>query len=405
MARSVFALVLSLAAVAKAERLPMQSDFGRCANAVQSSGHEADLQGQLRMEILVRRDGRVFAAFVAGERGIGNRRLERCLANEALLWQLPPVPIDYQRTYAPITFVPGGSESRGDTNRMGVGSGQTSASVMMPDINNPPSWEPIDPVVSQETLDVTETATLAERGLASLAVRDYPAAVRALRDALQRSAEDAVALRGLVQALLESDGDPAEARQLAERLVKLDPSSVGGHEAMIRVCIAQKDPACLATHWKAAKASKDFLPRQRLFAEQLQAKVMQAVADARRAPAAEGQAQADQKDECAAQKGDDATALCLVRRCLDAGSAQYAKELSEQNRTEYVVGEWRAKRAGAGRVIVSREIATKDTPPQRHEPMWLVKLGEQVTMQPTNAEARQITLTHNACAARVSSGK
>jgi hypothetical protein len=392
---------------AASERPPLQGDFGRCANAIQNSGRGADLQGALRMELLVRRDGRVYAAFIAGERGIDNRQLERCLTNMAVLWQLPEVPIDYERTFAPISFTPGGSDTGGSTESMTVGSGQMQASVMQPDINNPPPWEPINVQVAQQTLDVSELATIPEHGIASLAVKDYPTALQTFRDALARTPEDPVALRGMVQALVETNGNLAEARGLAERLVKIDPSSVAGHEAMIRVCIAQKDAACLGEHWKAAMASKDFAPRSRMFREQLQTPVQQAVADARKAPAAAPAAQQQdaQQDECVTAPNDEARAICFARRCLDAGSAQYAKELSEQNKIDYVAGQWRAKPAGTGRMVVTREISTNTKPPQEHNPMWILKLGEQVTMMPANAEARQITLTHNACASRVTAGK
>jgi len=136
LAAALFALASS---AARAERPPLQSDFGRCANAVQNSGRDADLQGQLRMELLVRRDGKVYGAFVAGERGIDNRKLERCLTSEALLWVLPAASIDYQRSYAPVSFVPGGSDNGGPGQF--AGRGQSSANIMLPDMNNPPAFD------------------------------------------------------------------------------------------------------------------------------------------------------------------------------------------------------------------------------------------------------------------------
>jgi hypothetical protein len=104
-------------------------------------------------------------------------------------------------------------------------------------------------------------------------------------------------------------------------------------------------------------------------------------------------------------QGEDQQTLCVAKRCLDAGSAEYAQELSRQNKVEYVAGEWRVKKVGQSKMLITREITTKETPPQQHNAMWLVKVGDQLILQPTNAEARQITLTHNACAARVTTGQ
>src|SRR4051812_49942155 len=58
-----------LAFPALAERLPLQNDFDRCAIAMVNSGAAGDLQGQLRMELMIRRDGKVYAAFVSSEKG------------------------------------------------------------------------------------------------------------------------------------------------------------------------------------------------------------------------------------------------------------------------------------------------------------------------------------------------
>jgi hypothetical protein len=174
---------------------------------------------------------------------------------------------------------------------------------------------------------------------------------------------------------------------------------------MIKVCLAANDGKCAAEHWKPANKAADFGPRSRLFAEQLYPAVKQAAEDLRTHAATQQQQQAAPGDPCASVQGEDQQTLCVAKRCLDAGSAEYAKELSGQNKVEYVAGEWRVKKVGQSKMLITREITTKETPPQQHNAMWLVKVGDQLILQPTNAEARQITLTHNACAARVTTGQ
>jgi tetratricopeptide (TPR) repeat protein len=272
---------------------------------------------------------------------------------------------------------------------------------MLPELDRPPPAEALNLDAARNTLDVGEFATPAENGVALLAVRRYPEAIRTFREVLAKSADDPQALRGLAEALAESDGDLQEARTVAARLLQIAPDSVAGHEAMIKVCLAAHDARCAAEHWKPANQAKDFGPRSRLFAEQLYPAVKQAAADLQ----AKGSKQPPSADPCASEQGEDQQTLCVVKRCLDAGSAEYAKELSQQNKVEYVAGEWRVKPMGKGKMLVTREIATHETPPQQHNAIWLVKTEDKLIMQPSNAEARQITLTHNACGARVTAGQ
>jgi predicted Zn-dependent protease len=290
----------------------------------------------------------------------------------------------------------------GESTRMGRATGQSPPEIILPSLESPPPAEPIAVEVAQETLEVGDFATPAERGLAELAVHRYAEAIKQLRGALAQKPDDAEAMRGLAEALVASGGDLREARALAERLLQIAPGSVAGHEAMIRVCLAAHDAKCAFEHWKPANAAKDFGPRSRLFKDELFAQVNQAAADLRSGTAARPEAAAGQpeQDPCAQEQGEEKQVLCVVKRCLDAGSAEYAKDLSRQNNTEYQAGEWRTKPVSQGKMLVTREIATKGDPPQRHNAIWLVKFGEQLVIQPTNTEARQITLTHNACAAR-----
>ena len=58
----------------------------------------------------------------------------------------------------------------------------------------------------------------------------------------------------------------------------------------------------------------------------------------------------------------------------------------------------------AGKLLVTRPIAPKDRDKggAQHDAMWLVSLGDQLVMHPTNTEAKQISLQHNRCTARAS---
>jgi len=409
MIRAALIVSLLVAASAKAERLPMQSDFNRCAQAAVDTGGGGDLQGQIRLELFIRKAGKVYAAYVNSAKGITNRKLERCLSDRALLWDfsLTEAPLDYRRPYQ-LTFSPGGSSAGGTSATLGAQSGQTPPDVMMPDINSPPPPEPIDLEVARATLEVAEFATPAERGMAELAVQRYPEAIKEFRAALGSSGEvDRTALRGLSQSLIESRGDLKEARALAEKLVAADPASEAGHEAMVRVCLAEPNDLCAFDEFKKAKGAKDTKQRGYVLRDELQPGVQAAAARLQSAAGKPGQAPAA-ADPCAKEEGEEKQALCVVKRCLDAGSAAYAKELSAQNGVEYLAGEWRTKQVSTNKMLVTREIAAAGKPgepvPQGHNALWLVTLGDQLKMMPTNSEARQITISHNACPTRVSSG-
>jgi hypothetical protein len=123
----------------------MQSDFDRCVLRISDSGNE-DIQGRLRLELLVRASGEVYAAFVHSEKGVEDRRLERCLVAAALFWKLPEVSVDYSRPYV-LSFVPGGTEMDFSDPVYWSGqhyAGQGRASVFMPDINDAPPPAEVD---------------------------------------------------------------------------------------------------------------------------------------------------------------------------------------------------------------------------------------------------------------------
>jgi tetratricopeptide (TPR) repeat protein len=413
-ARKLLAVLVLSSGAALAERPPLQSDLDRCTNATQSNGRDTNLQGRVRLQMLIRPNGRPYAAFVWSEAGITDRQLERCLSSMPMLWDLSPSTLDYVWPY-PMSFVPGGERIAG-----GVGFGstteQSTPSAMMPSLNEPPGWEPLNVAAAQATLDIIENATPAERASAELAVHRYQPAISGFREALGKSAGDKMALRGLAHALAESGGDLKEASATATRLLELDPNGEQGHEAMLRVCLAVKDDACVVTHFNLANKAKDLSLRWLILRDELKPMAEQAAARLRErgkaqtsaaaTPAAPGAvAQKDvPQDPCAAEKGDERQALCVVKRCLDEGTVLYARELGEQNHVEYQLGDWRAKTVSAGKLLVTRPILPKDREKggAQHDAMWLVSVGDQLVMHPTNTEARQISLQHNRCTARAS---
>lgn len=380
-------LILAALLVASSARLPIQQDFDRCTLAAEDNGNRS-LQGHLRLELLIRKSGEVYAAFASAEHGIEDRRLERCLTATALLWKLPAVPVDYQRPYV-VSFAPGATAV--DNSLYSAGQGSTvpgRTSVFLPDPNDPPPLAEVDTRVAQATLEVDDHATDAESGTAQLAVGRAKQAVEAFRRALAHDSTDLVALRGLAEALSSTDA-LAEARATAEKLVALEPDGVGGHEAMLTACLALRDDECAFAQWRAARAARDVAPRSRALAALQPA--AQAVAE--RLRVAQGV-----DDPCGAPKTAQDEALCAARRCLDAGSAEYAKEISAQNHLQYELQPWTVKSFGGSRMVVTRTIASASG--DRHDARWLVKLGDELVLTPASAEARQISLRHSRCAAR-----
>jgi Tetratricopeptide repeat len=413
----VVAASAALAHAAKADRPPFQQDMDRCALRAAEHGSRS-LAGQVRFDLLKRADGQVYASYVHGEGGIDNRAFERCIASAMILWSFGAEQrIDYAAPY-PLSVTVGNSGFGGPTSSAApghIGDAQTIPEVHMPAANFRAEPMELNVKAAQETLELLESATSAEVGMARLAVHDYPLARTLFEEVLAKNPGDPMASRGLAIALAESHGDLGEARKLAEQAIAANPGSEAGHEALLRVCLAAKDDRCAFEQWKAANAGEDLAPRAyvlrelepatRAAAARLQASaqvVAPPVGDAGTAvQAPPGQATAG--DPCAAEQGDEKQALCVVKRCLEAGSIDYAQELSRQNAVDYAVGEWRTKAAGAGRFLVTRPIVPKTSGTGgTHDALWLVKMGDNLVIQPSNTEARQITLTHNACGSRAS---
>lgn len=398
----------SFATAARANRPPLQQDLDRCALRAAEHGSRS-LAGQVRFDLLKRPDGQVYAAYVRGEAGVDDRPFERCVSSAMILWSFgAEQKVDYLAPYT-LSLTVGNSGFRGPGSRV-FGDEETMPAVHMPAANERPGPMELNLAAAQETLEVLETASTAEQGMARLAVHDYAAARTLFQQALDKVPGDPMATRGLSIALAEGHGDLGEARKLAEQVIAAQPRSEAGHEALLRVCLVAKDDRCVFEQWKAANAAEDLAPRAyglrdleaaaRVAAARLQAAAKPGT-PAPNAGAAGQPLPAGATDPCAAEQGDEKQALCVVKRCLDQGSVEYAKDLSRQNAVEYVAGEWRVKVAGAGRLLVTRPIAPQ-TPGAgaAHDALWLVKLGDNLVIQPSNTEARQITLTHNACGSR-----
>lgn len=362
-------------------RLPLQSDFDRCALLAADHGNE-NLQGRVRLELLLRSSGNVYAAFVHSAAGIDDKRLFACLTGFALLWKLPPVAVDYQRPYE-LAFVPGGTEIDMSPLQYQAGihyAGQGRASVFMPGIDDPAPSRPPDVALAQRTLDVAEWAEESERGIAELVVGRTPQALSSLRAALERDPSDPIALRGLATALAGT-GEVGEARAAADLLAAVRPGSVVAAEAMLRVCIAAGDDPCTFRSFNAASHAGDLGPRSRLVAE-LQPRAEQAAARLR-----EQAAVARKNDPCAALADSKALATCLVRKCLDDGLAAWAAERKMDP------GAWTISPAGEEKFVATRAMGSGAS-----DPRWVVVLGTRsVKMSPVNEAARQVSVRHSRC--------
>ncbi|MFL5445065.1 MAG: tetratricopeptide repeat protein [Myxococcales bacterium] len=250
-----------------ASRPPLQSDVDLCALRAVDLGDRAPM-GRIRLHLLVRTDGSVYAAYVHNAGGIDNRGLQRCLADRATTWVLAPAAVEYERAFE-LSFVPGGSELGNGidywTGQGGTGEGRTS--VMLPDMTRSLPPLPIEQPLARDTLIIADFATPAEQGTALVAVGRAAEAVEFLRVGIAQQPGDSVALLGLTRALTATGGDLDEARATARHLLEIAPESVLGHEAMLRVCLAARDSECSLREWSAAVHAADAGARSRILFE------------------------------------------------------------------------------------------------------------------------------------------
>ncbi len=397
-----FGIVAALVAPggARADRLPFQADVDICAQRAVELGDSA-LSGSVRLELLVRADGKVYAAYAHSAKGMDDKVFFICLTSNALLWQYPPVSggLDTRGPF-PLTVTPGGA------NTGSAHSQQVAPEVFLPSAR--PEVEPadLDAKMAQTSLNLLDDATLAERGQAMLAVQKYPDALQAFHDALEKDPNDRIALRGLAQALAESGGSLADARAAAAKLIGVAPDSEVGPEAMLRVCAAAKDDLCVFNAWRQLRTMRDAEARNRLIREELQPMAEKSAQRLRmheaekKTQAAAEASDAGVEDSCGGEASESLVALCEVKRCLDNGSAIYAQELSQGGEV-FEVSDWRFREAGKDRLLVTRPISSRvreGKPVEHRDAIFLVKIGQSFSIQASNAEAKAIAVKHNACA-------
>jgi hypothetical protein len=250
-----------------AVRPPLQSDVDLCALRAMELGDRTPM-GRLRLHLLVRDDGSVYAAYVHNTGGVDDRSLQRCIADRATTWILAPAPVEYERAYE-LSFIPGGSEF-GDALQYWNGEGamgQGRGIVILPDSTSSSPPLPIEQPVARDTLAVADFASVAEHGTALVSVGRATDALPLLRNAVQDGPDDPVALLGLTRALTESRGDVAEARRSALHLLEIAPDSVVAHEALLRVCLAAREGECSIREWRAAVRAPDAAARSRILYE------------------------------------------------------------------------------------------------------------------------------------------
>jgi hypothetical protein len=274
MPRLTSALALLVAGCATAgpahERLPLESDIQRCALRASDLG-SGDLMGKLRLHLLVRADGHVFASYVHNETGVDNRKLEGCIAYATTNWVLPEVDVGYERAYE-ISFAPGGPAlpSGSDYNTGQGWSGSAPPQVFLPSMLDSPSPLPLEEKAARETLTLAEFASLGERATALVTVGLAAEATPVVRQALLDNPSDADALLALVRVLAAgawTEAAEREAREAAFRLRGLDPGGVLGEEALLRACLAAGDDRCAVEQWPKLLRARGAKTRSRILAE------------------------------------------------------------------------------------------------------------------------------------------
>ncbi|HYV65163.1 MAG TPA: hypothetical protein VE964_02905 [Myxococcales bacterium] len=280
----------------------------------------------------------------------------------------------------------------------------------------PEARSALDEKLAQSTLHVAGWATAAERGWAQLEVGDQASALKQFGQALHERPGDVRALRGLSTVLVGSGGDLARARDAAQKAVQLRPDSAGTHEALVRVCLAQKDDRCAASEMDAARKAPDAEAHTAALAE-LEEPV-KAAADRVAASDKQEQERRAAESEAALQKIDpagcrkleansDAQLLCLVKRCFEVAAQQYAKELKTKDGRGYTAGGWKVASRKGDAVEIAVAIRPAESKKRRkrgsaaqaedHDATWRAMVGENITLVPQNADAASVAKRSETC--------
>src|SRR4051812_25647265 len=142
-----------------AVRPPMIEDITRCITAAGNSERQT---GTLRLTLMVRRDGTLYAAYAHATHGIDNRTLQRCITNQSLVWTFDPAEAAYERPY--VVHI-------------------QSHAVVLPTPTRTPPPEPLDTGLAQATLDLDDKATPQEQAAAYVDVKEYAKAIPLVRNA------------------------------------------------------------------------------------------------------------------------------------------------------------------------------------------------------------------------------
>ena len=310
------------------------TDIERCYQTARGLGNQ-NLKGSLDLWQYLDEQGDVPAAFVHDAKGLDFAPFMSCLTDLATGSKYESQKVDYLRPN-PITCDIGGEGGRARCQKQVIQEATRA---------------PFDERIAQSTLAFAGWATATDKGWGYTYVHKYPDALAAFEGALKAKADDVRALRGLAVALADSGGDLARAREAAQKAVQLKPDSAATQEALIHVCLAQKDDKCAFDAFEAARKAPDQQPRS--FELALIQDRVKAAADRLNAQTTEEDEKRRQQAEAAMQKSDptgcrkletgsDAQLLCLIKRCFDRGAHEYAKnELKPLTGQDYSPGEWK----------------------------------------------------------------
>jgi hypothetical protein len=366
------------------ENPPYQAQFDRCYTTAKSLGNMA-LQGMMTIKMVVDVDGTVPAAYISDVKGLDSMALNRCVMNFIVNVKWPAEGLDYLRPYS-VSYA-------------GVAS-------FLPDPKDIPKDVPLDEKLAQDTLEFADWATAVDKGWGLFYVHKYADAIASFKAYLAQHPDDVRALRGLAAAQAVSGGDLKEARQSAAKAIQLKPDTEATHEAMLRVCIAEKNDECIFDEFDKARKASDVNIRSielatlqdaaKAAADRLQSsehtRHEQEVADAKKKNE-EMQKKNDPLGCGKVPEGDERT-LCFVKGCFDKGGHTYAESLRGLTGASYKAGEWKIASKGTSSKVT---LTIRASGVQAHDASWQVTVGDNVDMRPLDIDANNISTQYNAC--------
>jgi tetratricopeptide (TPR) repeat protein len=390
--RSPLVLFLVCACAGK-EKRPTAPHEMRAPEIARCISQKPAPRGAFEVDQLVGEQGDVPAAWIHAQKSTNPETLLKCAARLATDAKYAAQKVDSVRTSSVSCDASG-------CQRSDPGDARSS----------------LDERLAQATLHVAGWATAAERGWAYLSVGDRGTALKEFGQALKERPGDVRALRGLAVALAESGGDLARAREAAQKAVQLRPDTVATHEALLRVCLAQKDDRCVASEYDSARKAPDAEARAAelsRFDEPAKAAADRVAAlekqDAERR-AAESEAALQKIDPAGCRKleaNSDAQLVCLVKRCFEAGAREYAKELHTKDGQPYAPGEWKVATRSDDTAEVTVPIRPDSSAKKRrrrkaeagepHDATWRATIAETITLVPLTDDAANVARKSETC--------